>query len=638
MRISRLLGIPYLYASASAAVGFSIYFSVGVVADRGLGLTPVIFLAAGLMFALTSLSYVEGSAMLRERGGSATFARHAFNELISFIAGWAILIDYLIVIAAAAITVSHYLTPISGDFGGGDVELGVAAVVIGLAAILNIADVTGRNRQVRLVILALAELGLQLLVIVVGLIVMFHPDRLTDQLHLFSSPDVDDIVYSLVIATIAYAGIEAASDLAPDLEFERRDLRRVLTIGAIAIPLIYAGIAAVALMALPVVPGPGGPETALAGQYIEEPILGVVGTYDPAWLADFMKWAVMLIAVPVLFWAANTAMLGLSRHVYVLATNRQIPSWAGKLERTYATPYIAIVMAAVLALALAIPGDIRFLASVYAFGALLAVTIAQTSIVRLRVVEPDLERPYRVPLDVRVRSHLLPLPAMVGALISGLAWISVFLLHHSAVYVGGGWMLFGLVFYVIYRRYVEGTPLTRRVQVPEASLKKQPAGVEYSTILVPVFGTQLDDDIVSTAGRLADAEVEEGERPPRLDVVYVAELPLTVPLDSPLPRSIKEQGERALERAREVGDEYENVEVTTNMVRARSTGSGIVQEARDKGAEVIVMGGEPPTRIRGGAILGGIGGARPEEIGEVTEYVLKKAPCRVLLTAPPEES
>lgn len=637
MRAKRWLGVPFLYSAASAAVGFSIYFSIGVVADRGLGLTPLIFLAAGLMFALTSLSYVEGGAMLRERGGSATFARHAFNELISFIAGWAILIDYLIVIAAAAITVSHYLTPISGRFGGGDVELAVAVVVIGLAAILNIADVTGRNRQFRLVVLAVAELGLQVLVIVVGLIVVFHPDRLTDQLDLFTSPSVKDIVYSLVIATIAYAGIEAASDLAPDLEFEPADLKRVLGVGAIAIPLIYAGIAAVALMAVPVVSGPHGPETALAGKYIEEPILGVVANYHPGWLADVMKWAVMLVAVPVLFWAANTAMLGLSRHVYVLATNRQIPSWAGKLEKNYSTPYIAIIIAALLALALAIPGDIRFLARVYAFGALLAVTIAQISIVRLRVVEPDLERPYRVPWNVRIGSHELPLPAIAGALISGLAWISVFLLHRTAVYVGGGWMLFGLVFYVIYRRYVEGTPLTRRVQVPEASLKKQQTEVEFSTILVPVFGTRLDDDIVSTAGRLADAEVEKGKRPPRLEIVYVAELPLTVPLDSPLPKQIREGADKALDRAREVGDEYENVEVTTKLVPARSIGSGIIEEARDKAVEVIVMGGEPPTRIRGGGVLGGIGGARPEEIGEVTEYVLKRAPCRVLLTAPPEE-
>jgi APA family basic amino acid/polyamine antiporter len=633
----RWLGVPFLYTAASAAVGFSIYFSIGVVADRGLGLTPLIFLVAGLMFSLTSLSYVEGGAMLRERGGSATFARHAFNELISFIAGWAILIDYLIVIAAASITVSHYLTPISGDFGGGDVELAVAALVIASAAILNIADITGRNRQRRLVVLALAELGLQLLVIIVGLIVVFHPDRLTDQLHLFSAPDFRDIIYSVVIATIAYAGIEAASDLAPDLEFEPGDLKRVLGVGAVAIPLIYAGIAAVALMAVPVEPTANGPQTALAGQYIEEPILGVVANYDHGFLSDVMKWAVMLVAVPVLFWAANGAMLGLSRHVYVLATNRQIPSWAGKLESTYSTPYIAIGIASVLALALAIPGDIRFLARVYAFGALLAVTIAQVSIVRLRVVEPDLERPYRVPWNVRIGSHELPMLAMIGALISGLAWISVFVLHHTAVWVGGGWMLFGLVFYVIYRRYVEGTPLTRRVQVPEASLKKKPAEVEYSTILVPVFGTKLDDDIVSTAGRLADASVEEGERPPRLDVVYVAEVPLTVPLDSPLSKDAQQRAERALERAREIGDEYENVEVTTKLLPARSLGSGIVQEARDKGAEVIVMGGEPPTRVRGGAILGGIGGARPDEIGEVTEYVLRKAPCRVLLTAPPEE-
>ena len=633
----RWLGVPFLYSAASAAVGFSIYFSIGVVADRGLGLTPVIFLLAGLMFALTSLSYVEGGAMLRQRGGSATFARHAFNELISFIAGWAILIDYLIVIAAASITVSHYLTPISGTFGGGDVELAVAALVIALAAILNIADVTGRNRQRRLVVLALAELGLQLLVIVVGLVVVLHPAQLTDQLDLFNTPDVRDIVYSVVIATIAYAGIEAASDLAPDLEFEPGDLKRVLAVGGMAIPLIYAGIAAVALMAVPVVPTPDGPQTALAGRYIEEPILGVVANYDHGFLSDLMKWAVMLVAVPVLFWAANGAMLGLSRHVYVLATNRQIPSWAGKLESTYSTPYIAIGIAAVLALALAIPGDIRFLARVYAFGALLAVTIAQISIVRLRIVEPDLERPYRVPWNVRIGSHQLPLPAIIGALISGLAWISVFVLHHTAVWVGGGWMLFGLVFYVIYRRYVEGTPLTRRVQVPEASLKKQPAEVEYSTILVPVFGTKLDDDIVSTAGRLADAEVEEGERPPRLDVVFVAEVPLTVPLDSALPKDVRDRAERALERAREIGDEYENVEVTTKLIPARSLGSGIVQEARDNATEVIVMGGEPPTRVRGGAILGGIGGARPDEIGEVTEYVLRKAPSRVLLTAPPEE-
>ena len=636
MRPRQLLGVPFLYAIAASAVGFSIYFSIGVVADRGLGLTPVIFLAAGLMFALTSLSYVEGGAMLRERGGSATFARHAFNELISFIAGWAILIDYVIVIAAAAISVPHYLTPVWGEFGGGREELAVAGAVIALAAYLNVAGVTGGGRQNQLVLLALADLGLQLVVILVGAVVVLDPELLTAELDLFTTPSLKDIVYAAVVATIAYAGIEAASDLAPDLDFEEGELTRVASAGAVIVPLLYAGMAAVALMAVPVVPSPNGPETALAGEFIEAPVLGVVQSFEPAWLADAMQWAVVLIAVPVLVWAANTSMLGLARHVYVLATNRQIPSWAGRLERTHATPFIAIGIAAALAFALAVPGDIEFLAGVYAFGALLAATIAHLSIVRLRRTEPDRERPYRVPYNVRVAGWELPLPAVFAAVVSGLAWLSVIAFHQEALEEGGGWMLFGLVTYVVYRKLVQGTSLTERVTVPEVSLKKQAAEIEYSNILVPVFGTDQDDEIIATAGRLADAEVEKGEVNPRIDVVFVAELPLAVPIDAPLPTEIRERADRALARADQVGDEYENVEVGTAFVMARSAGAGIVTEARQRGSEVIVMGAEPPTRIRGGAILGGIGAARPAEIGEVTEYVLKKAPCRVLITAPPE--
>jgi APA family basic amino acid/polyamine antiporter len=85
-----------------------------------------------------------------------------------------------------------------------------------------------------------------------------------------------------------------------------------------------------------------------------------------------------------------------------------------------------------------------------------------------------------------------------------------------------------------------------------------------------------------------------------------------------------------------VGDEYEGVTVTGEVVRSRSVGAGIVEAARRRGAEAIIVGAEPPSRIRGGAILGGVGGAKPAEIGAATEYVLKKAPCQVLLTAPPE--
>ncbi|MFN8163060.1 MAG: universal stress protein [Solirubrobacterales bacterium] len=635
----RGLGVPWLFAAAYSAVSFSIYFALGVVADRGLGLTPLIFLASGLLFGLTTLSYVEGGAMFRERGGSSTFARHAFNELIAFIAGWAILIDYLIVIALAALSVPHYLEPISSSFAKPGWEIGLAGVVIVAVCLLNIFNLTGRERGRSLALLALADLGLQLAVIVVGLLVVMHPERLTEHLNLFSDPSFKDIVYAAVVAMLAYAGIEAASDLAPDIEVSGRDLRRVASLGAVAVPLVYAGMAAIALMAVPVVAGPHGPQTALGGQFVEEPVLGVVSAFHPGWVADTMRWMVALIAAPVLFWAANTSMLGVSRHIYTLAINRQIPSWLGKLEKRTATPYVAITICGVIALGLVIPTNVKLLASIYAFGATLAITIAHLSIIRLRVRAPDKPRPFRIPVGVPWGAAELPLPAIVAAIISALAFLSVLAYHSTARFVGLGWMAFGLTFYVVYRKVFEGTTLTKRVSVPEHALTKQMPQVEFRNILVPVFGTKFDDDIVATAGRLAAAEQEEsdgGAGEARLDVVYVIEVPLTLPLDAQLPREREDEARRALERAREVGEEYEDVDVTTKVIRARKVGAGILEAARLSGAEAIVIGGEPPTKIRGGAMIGGIGAAKPEEIGAATEYVLKKAPCRVLLTAPPE--
>jgi APA family basic amino acid/polyamine antiporter len=641
--------VPWLFAAVYSAVGFSIYFALGVVADRGLGLTPLIFLASGLLFALTTLTYVEGGTMFRERGGSSTFARYAFNELISFIAGWAILIDYLIVIALAAISVPHYLEPISSDFSEPGWEVAIAAGVVAVACLLNVRDVSGGQRQRALAGLALADLLVQVAVIVVGVLAVWHPDRLTAQLDLFTSPDFVDIVYAAVLAMLAYAGIEAASNLAPDIDMTSNDLKRVVSVGAVTVPVIYAGMAAIALMAVPVVAGPSGPETALGSKFVEDPVLGVVSSYHPGWVSDAMRWIVGLVAAAVLFSAAATSMLGVSRHIYTLAINRQIPSWLGKLNRRYSTPHVAIAISGVIAVGLVVPTDVKLLAGIYAFGATLALTIAHLSVIRLRISYPDRPRPFKIPLGMPWRGQELPIPALFAALASGLAFASVILYHDRARWVGGGWMLFGIVGYVVYRRFFEQTSLTQRVSVSPEALTKQVPEVEFRNILVPVFGTDLDDDIVGTAGRLAAAEDDEGGlRMPQglgkrskertgasLTVMHVIKVPLSLPEDAPL-REEEAEAERILERAREVGEEYENVRVTKLDVRGREIGPKIVQVARDLGVEAIVLGGEPPSKTRGGAIFGGIGGTKPPEVGRATEYVLKKSPCRVLLTAPPE--
>ena len=386
---NRWLGVPALFAVAFSAVGFSLYFSLGLVADRGLGLTPVIFLGVGLIFLLNTLTYVEGEAMLPERGGSATFARHAFkNELISFIAGWAILIDYMIVIALAAISVPHYLTPIWSGFNDAGGELVVAGLVIALTAALTIAAITGTRRRRSVIVVAVAGVMLLLAVIVVGLVTSFDLDVLTSDLDPFDpvgNPSLDDLIYAGVIATVAFAGIEAAAQLAPDVRGGPRDLRKLVIVAAALVPLIYFGVAAVSLMALPLVPGPGGPESALGTTFIENPVLGVVQSFEPAWVSDLMELAVVLVVPVALIWAANTAMLGLSRHVYVLATNRQIPSWLGKLNRRWQTPHVAILLASLLAFVLVAPTDVELLGGLFAFGATIAFTIAHASIIKLRI-------------------------------------------------------------------------------------------------------------------------------------------------------------------------------------------------------------------------------------------------------------
>src|SRR2546429_10028214 len=107
--LRRSVGVPGLFATAYGNVGSSIYYALGLVAAYALGLTPLVFMFAGALFVLTAKTYAEGAAMFPEAGGASSFARHAFNELVSFFAGWALSLDYIITIAISAFFVPHYL-------------------------------------------------------------------------------------------------------------------------------------------------------------------------------------------------------------------------------------------------------------------------------------------------------------------------------------------------------------------------------------------------------------------------------------------------------------------------------------------------------------------------------------------------
>ena len=389
----------------------------------------------------------------------------------------------------------------------------------------------------------------------------------------------------------------------------------------------YLGIALVASSVLP----------QTNGEWVEAPLVGVADAFEQAWLREPLKYLVAVSAVVILVTAAQAAMLGLSRLGYALAVNRQIPSRIGSLHATRATPVGIIGFGAITAIGLLIPADLEFLAAICAFGATIAFTIVGLSVVRLRYKEPDRDRPYRMPLNVRAFGGAVPVSAVLCVLMSALAFIALLVEHGGARWVGLVWMAFGISLYVGYRTS-QGKPVLKRVTVPEAALTRRATEAEFGSMLVPILGTPLDDDIMQTAGRLAAEESEdEGEGGAVIEALWIFEVPMALPLDTRVPDEELKRARAALKRAKAVGEEYEGVEVATAVVRARRAGEAIVHEAKRRGVEAVVLAAEEPTRVGGGLRLGGKPGLHDTSVGETTRYVVNKAPCRVILTAPPAE-
>jgi APA family basic amino acid/polyamine antiporter len=627
------IGSPILFAVVYASLASAVYFSLGVVAGHALGLTPLVFLAAALMFGLTAMSYLEGASLHPERGGATVFARYAFNELVSFVAGWAILLDYVILIAVTTYSATQYLKVFWHPLGNYDESLLLALAFILFVVLTNVRGFSGARSMRRIMVLVAGDLSLQLLIVVLGLVLFFSPATLIDPIRLGSAPTWSNLVFALTVTTIAFTSVESAAGLAGEVRASRGALRRLVGSGMALLLVGYVGIALVAVTALPV----HGGHTALGGRYLNDPVIGIVTQMHPHWLSQTLRYLVGAMAAVTLVAAASAAMLGVSRLAYSLSTNRQIPSGLGRLHPRYATPYVLIGLAGLLAAALVAPENLDFLVGIYAFGAMLAFTIAHLSVCRLRYSEPDRQRVYRVPFSVQIRGGELPLPAVLGVLASAAGFLAVMVVHAPARYVGLGWLAAGLSLYVIYRRADENS-LLRRVTVPAHVLSaEQPREREYGSILVPLSGTRLDEDIVQTAALLVAGEPtdEAAIDTATIEAVWIFEMPMALPLDARLPEAQIKHARQALARAKAVGEEYTGVHVATATIRARRAGYAIVEEARRRGVEAIVLGAEEPSRIRGGGRLGGRGGPLENFVGDVTKYVVSKAGCRVIVTAPP---
>ncbi|HEX3392764.1 MAG TPA: amino acid permease [Solirubrobacteraceae bacterium] len=632
------LGSPILFAVVYTSLASAVFFSLGVVADHALGLTPVVFLIAAVMFGVTAMSYAEGASLHPEPGGSTVFARYAFNELVSFVAGWAMLLDYVILIAVTAFAATQYLSVFWAPLGHSGEALLLSIAIIAFVVFTSIRGYAWR-REYRIGLIVVAALVLELIAIAIGLVQFFDAKKLVSQVHLGTAPTWSGLIFALTVTTIAFTSVESASGLAGEVKAGRGALRRLIASGTATVVLAYVGVAIVAVTALPL------PSATTPGHnFTDAPVIDVLRQLHPHSLSQVFVYLIGAVAACTLVAAADSAMLGLSRLAYSLSVNRQIPSGLGRLHPGRSTPYVLILLAGLMAAALVIPESLDFLVGIYAFGAMLAFTIAHLSVVKMRYSEPLGNRAYKTPFSVRLRwpiggpadrrSVEVPLLAVFGALVCSAGWIATMVVHEPARYVGLGWMIGGLLLYVIYRRADE-TSLLRRVTVPVEALRaEQLPERQYGSILVPLSGTRLDEDMVQTAALLAAGEPTEEDEVSTIEAVWIFEMPMSLPLDARLPDAQVKHARQALARAKAVGEEYAGVQVATATIRARRSAQAILEEARRRGVEAIVLGAEEPSRIRGGSRFGGRGGPLENFVGEATKQVVSKAKCRVIVTAP----
>ena len=613
--LQRVLDAPALFSVAYGEIASSIYVALGIIALHALGLTPEVLALVGALFLVVSLSYAEGTTAIPETGGAATFVRRAFNDLAGFLTGWALFLDYLIVISLSALFLPHYL---GGALKIGSLEHHPWDLVTAVIVILGVAAIRLVRRSVFYrygIVVAVLDLVTQLGLVALGFAFLFSGDALTKGVSIGSEPSWHQIAFALPLAMLAYTGLETVANLAEETREPGRALPRSLFSGIGLVVVIYVAIAMVGLSAFPAENG----STDLGVRWLHAPLLGIVDAlhgHVPNEFVDALRVYVGLTGAFILLVAVTTSISGFTRLAHSLGEHGQLPRAFGRLNRRTLVSPQAIVSAALISIALllgtsVLTDEIAFLASLFSFGVLAAFTAAQLAVIRLRFTEPELARPYRAPFNVRLRGVEVPLPAVVGSVLTLAVFVIALITHAGARYGGPVWLVAGLAVYGLVRRE-RGEGLLERIAAPPVDLPE----TQFSHILVPMKLGPIGEEMIATAVKLAQ------ERGAEVEALHV----IRVPLDRPLEEEVGDEDERAaasLAEAQLLGADH-GVEVRGETVRARSIGQAIVEEAERRGVDLIVMGSSPRWR------------RQSRFFSPTVEYVLRKAPTEVLIVAFPQ--
>jgi APA family basic amino acid/polyamine antiporter len=398
-------------AGIGIILGAGVYALVGAVAEEAGNGMWLSFAFAAVVASIIGLCYAELASMFPRSGADYEYTRRALGERPAFVVGWLVVIGSIIAASAVALGFGGYLNTFF------DIDPTVAAIVA-LVVATGIAFLGVEETVKVMMIGTLVEVAGLVLVIAVGVPYLGDVDLIEFDGGAWG------VVGGAALVMFAYLGFSEVATLAEEAENPTRTVPLAMVFSILITTVLYIMVAVAAVSVL------GAPALAASAAPLADVAQDVLG-----------ERASDAVAVIALFSTANTMLLLLvaaSRMIYGMASTDALPRFLAWVEPHRRTPMRAIVLSLGLATAFALTGELAFAAGASNFAIFVAFGAVCVSLTVLRYTQPDLPRPFRLPLTL----GRLPLLPIVGFL---LVVLQMGNLSRDVLAVGAGLFVSGVV-------------------------------------------------------------------------------------------------------------------------------------------------------------------------------------------------
>ena len=509
--LKREIGWYGSFAMGYADVGADLYVAIGLVAFYAAGASPIAFAIASITYVCTGLAYAELATAYPYAGGAQVYSMKAFNDFTGFIAGWAVMLDYTVDIALFSLASAGYLSFFfpwmkSSFFLVSALGSELKVTYIGFVAFLLVIgllllnSVGIRESSAFNELLVSLDLVVESLILVTGILLAFGVVLFLSQITSFGAPSVfanivyimpeygiqtQNFIYGVTLAMTSFIGIESIAQAAEETRKPQRWIPRANKLSIIAVVIFAVGLSTLSMGLMPW-------QDLAAAQ--TDPMAAIASRVP--YIGHFLAPIVGLTGFTICYVSTNTGVIGASRVVFSMGRFGLMPAWFYRVHKRFRTPIRTIAVFGLLGAAIALFGELHFVADLYNFGALLSYMIVNASLIVLRNKEPDAYRAWKLPgtLKIPVGEKTIRIPAIsvIGTIATAAMWALVIGFHAEGRIVGTVWLAVGMVGFIVYRR-------SRKMSILGNEVGKTIAPGAYMMNATVLIRTPEDEGVVADA-------------------------------------------------------------------------------------------------------------------------------------------